>query len=331
MEPFFSVLMVNFNGLEHLPACLESLERQSFQAFEVILVDNASSDASVLWVQEHFPRVRVVESAKNLGFAGGNNLGLSFCKAPYVFLLNNDTVLFEDCLEKLKEAVDEVPQVSVLQALMLDFNDSAKVDSWGDALYWWGTSYNGRGEAVRDLEVMPAVIPIASACGGASVWPVDLLVSLGAFDESYFLLFEDVDLSMRARHQGASIFLVKEAKLLHKGSASIGKHSSLNVFYSARNLIWTRFKNFPALTLLKSLPFLCLYQTMMFFRAIYKGRFWVWLKAQFAALWGLNTIWKKRKEILSASKISRLEFESWLRKGAIQEKWMAYKKSKLKV
>lgn len=320
MKTFFSVLIVNFNGLEHLPACFSSLQKQTFQNFEVVFVDNASTDDSILWVSEHYSKAHILKSDTNLGFAGGNNLGFAHCKSPYVYLLNNDTVLFPDTLEKLKAALDRAPPHSVIQSLMLDFSNPQRVDSRGDTLYWMGSAYNGRGELASDLDSEETLLPIASACGGASLWPANLFRKLGGFDESYFLIFEDLDLSFRARHFGASIYLAKDSKVLHKGSASIGRSSALSTYHSARNLTWTHIKNYPIITLIKASPMLVFQKILNAFFAFKSAHLKTWIQSQIGLVTGIVPILKKRRKILSESKISRKEFEKWLRKKWLLER-----------
>ncbi|HLP42942.1 MAG TPA: glycosyltransferase family 2 protein, partial [Fibrobacteria bacterium] len=247
-----SVLLVNYNGKHHLEDCLGTLQAQDFRNFETVMVDNGSSDASVEYVTSQFPWVRVVQSERNLGFAGGNNLGLRHCRGDWVFLLNNDTRLDPGALGAIAEGIRAHPSARVFQAFMIDFHKPDLVDSAGDTLYTSGVPFNYAGFPVSRFR---EARPITSACGGAAVFERALLERLGGFDEDFFLIFEDVDLSLRARHLGEEIVFLPGAKVYHKGSASLGgKRSPMSFYYSERNQLLLLVKNFPLPTLLRTLP-----------------------------------------------------------------------------
>ena len=119
MPPLVSVVVVNFNGKKFLDGCLSSLERQTFRDFEVILVDNGSSDGSAEFVRDRYPSVVLVETGKNLGFAGGTNAGIRVAQGEFIFTLNNDTVADPHLLEEIVQPILADPGVGMCGAKML--------------------------------------------------------------------------------------------------------------------------------------------------------------------------------------------------------------------
>ena len=316
--PLISILVLNYKGRHLLPDCLDSLEAQDFKDWELVYVDNHSEDGSPDWVRTRMPKATVVENPENRGFAGGNNRGLPYCQGEWVFFLNNDTALEPGCLSALASAIaSRKPEDQVLAPLMLQWEHPERVDSGGDELYTSGLVYKYE-DLTLDHPFFQAPREIAMACGGAVLFKKSLLDLIGGFDEDFFLLFEDVDLSLRARHAGARLWLIPQARLRHKGSASIGRLSKTNVYYSNRNLFWAKAKNYPFLTLLKYAPLELLTTLTSLKGSLVNGVFPTWLKARSDCLLGLPRMWAKRRAIQASSRLGRSEFEQWLRKG-----WLA--------
>jgi GT2 family glycosyltransferase len=317
-KPRLSVVMVNYNGLRHLPECLSSLEAQTFQNFETIFVDNASKDDSIAFVETHFPSVRVVRSETNLGFAGGNNLGFQHCRADHVFLLNNDTRLDPKALENAARWIHELPPGSIFSCCMLQYEHPERIDSAGDTLYTNGATFNYRGQKASEFT---QVREVTSACGGAAIYPKFILDRLNGFDEDFFLLLEDVDLSFRARHLGFKIFFLPDVKVYHKGSASIGGHESpTSHYFSERNGLWLYLKNFPISLCLRLFPHLLAMKCLRVWPFMRHGHFAIYFKANWHALQGARKMLRKRREILGASQWSSREMYRWLRKNWIRDR-----------
>jgi len=311
-NPLISILILNYNGRALLKQCLDSIFAQNCSDFEVILADNNSSDDSVSWTKENYPKVKIIKHKKNLGFAGGNNCALPYANGEWIFFLNNDAFLEKNCLNVLVEHIKgRKAEQLVFAPLMLKSDLPHLVDSAGDMLYPWGYAYryenvlaNGK-KFLEDREIF-------AACCGAAVFNKDLLRRLNGFDDDFFLYYEDIDLSLRARHLGAEILFVSKAKVFHKGSATVGKKTPIRLYYIERNRFWTKLKNFPFLTLLKYTPhsFAC----SLFSLVIWTKRgFWgIWLKSRFTMLFGIPKMIKRRKKIFSESKMNTKEFEKRL-------------------
>jgi GT2 family glycosyltransferase len=313
-NPLISILILNYNGKHLLKLCLDSVLEQNFTDYELVVVDNNSNDDSVAYIRENFTKAKLVKNTENFGFAKGNNIGIKACTGEWIFFLNNDTILEENCLEFLAKHIEnKKTEQLIFMPLMLKADSPELVDSAGDMLYPWGYAYK-YGKVLANKPEFSEYREIALACCGAAVFNKELLKKLNGFDEDFFLYYEDVDLSLRARHLGAEIWLVPQAKVLHKGSATIGKRNSQRLYYIERNRFFTKLKNFPLLTLIKYAPVSFTYSVLSFVLWTKRGFLGTWIKSHLDMLKRMPKMIKKRKMIFAESKISTAEFESWLLK-----------------
>lgn len=258
--PRVSVIIPNWNGAQHLRECLGSLEQQSFGDFEVVLVDNGSTDDSLSLVEREFPSVRIVRNHANLGFSAAVNAGIRASSAEYLVLLNNDTRASRDWLEQLVVAMDATPEASFAACRMLRYDPPHLIDSAGDrfSLLRGGGVNIGAGELAK-FHDQPAWV--FGACAGAALYRRTLFDDIGLFDEDFFLVFEDVDLSLRARMAGHRCLYVPNAVVFHKRGASTDVQSVAVATRSFRNFVWVAGKNLP-------LPVLMLWAVLLGFRAL---------------------------------------------------------------
>ena len=242
--PEVSVIVLNYNGRQWLKPCLEALAaQQGAPAFEVIVVDNASADGSSGYVREHFPAVRVHDAGGNLGFSGGNNAGARQACGRLLVFLNNDTVAAPDWLVRLTSALETRPEFGFATSRIVFADDPGRIDSAGDGYLFAGGAFK-RGYGQRSDEFAESR-EVFGACGCAMVMKRELFEALGGFDSSFFIFYEDVDLSYRAQLLGARCWYAADAVVHHAGSATMGRHSDRAVFYGQRNLEWTWLKNTP--------------------------------------------------------------------------------------
>lgn len=313
-----SILLVNYNGRAHLEECLGSLEAQTFRDFEIVLVDNGSVDGSLDFVRSRFPAVRLVDAGANLGFAGGNNLGLSHCRGEWIFFLNNDTRVEPDALANLARAIAVHPSHRVFAAFMLNYRDPSLVDNAGEVIYANGI--------MSGFARMPAALfdtprEAVGVCGGAAVFARAVLDEIGGFDDDFFLLFEDVDLSQRARHNGERILFLPDVRIHHKGSATIGGAlGRIEVHYTSRNYLPMLVKTFPAVTLLKMTPGILYGLALRLVQVTRNGRFILFARGMLHGMKTLPSALRKRRAIFARSRITRREFERPLRQGWFRER-----------
>jgi GT2 family glycosyltransferase len=319
--PAVSILIVNWNGLEHLPTCLGSLETQTFTNFEVILVDNGSRDGSSEFVRAHYPWVRLVELEENTGFASGNNRGLERARGEYLVTLNNDTRAEPEWLEVLVGTSEAHPRAGMVASRICAFSDPDLIDSIGMGICRDGMSRgrfrNRRWSALRLGEVEEVLFP--SAC--AALYRRAMIEELGFFDEDFFAYAEDVDLGMRARLAGWGAVAATGAVVYHKYSQTGGKLSPFKLYLVERNHYWVVAKNFP-LAMLLPVPFLTLARYWEQARAVAASRgtgaeflaggsrrsaVAAVLKGNLDALRGVPSVWRKRRRNRAQARLSREE------------------------
>ena len=246
--PLVSVIIPNWNGLHHLPACLDALRAQTYSHTEVILVDNGSTDGSQAFVTEHYPEVRLLPLERNLGLTGGNNLGFEVSGGEILISLNNDTEAHPRFVEALVRALVEHPEAGMAAAKMLLFDRRDRIHSAGDGYGRDGIPFN-RGVWQRDEGQFREPGWIFGGCGGAVAYRRTMLDDIGTFDESFFMYCEDVDLNWRAQLAGWRCWYAPQAIVYHKLSATGG--GPIASYHTGRNTLWVIAKNYPGALLRK--------------------------------------------------------------------------------
>ena len=243
---------MNRDGLRHLDACIEAVLAQELEGgFEVVMVDNGSSDGSVAHVRQRFPRVRVIEAGRNLGFAAGNNLALRELETEYGVLLNNDTRARPGWLAALVAAADSEPRAASVQAKLVFADRPAVIQSAGSLLLSDGSA-GDRGAGEPDDGRYDRREEIFAACGAAALYRREALAEAGLFDEGFFMYYEDTDLSWRLRLAGWKVLFEPGAVVEHVHAASSSAGSAFMRFHADRNRLLMVLKNAPLGFLLHS-------------------------------------------------------------------------------
>lgn len=295
------VIVLNYNGLEHLQACLGSLEKQTFQDFEVTLADNGSGDGSIDFVKDNFPKVKVLDYGLNHGFAKGNNLAMEEAikdGVDYIALLNNDTEVDENWLKELVDVIESDPHIGACTSKMLLFNDRDKINSGGGIVNYTGHSWPA-GLFEEDVGQFEKRM-VDSPCAGAILLRREALDEVGLFDEDYFAYHEDTDLSWRMRLAGYKNYFVPASIVYHKYSPTLGKEK---YYLLERNRLMTLLKNYSLRTLILISPGIFFSEMAVLYYAFVSG----WFKKKLSCYaWILKNIGgtlKKREKIQSTRKI----------------------------
>ena len=295
-----SVIVVTWNGRQWLDGCLGSLRALDPPAAEIIVVDNGSADGTVDYLRTAYPDVRVVAIDRNLGFAGGNNAGARVAASRHLAFLNNDAQPSPNWLGELMSAADATGAGLVTSRIV--YMDAPDVlDSAGDGYLRCGGAFK-RAHGQRAAPE-PAPVEVFGACGAAFLIRRDLFEILGGFDEDWFMVYEDVDLSYRARLRGERCVLASSAVVRHAGSGSIGHVSASQVFYGQRNLEWTWLKNSPRSILWRSLAAHVAYDLAGAIAYGRAGHLLTWLRAKAAAFGGLPGVLRKRRAVQAAATV----------------------------
>lgn len=242
--PRVSVIIPNYNGLRFLGVCLDALRAQTYprEATEVILVDDASTDASVALVREHYPEVQVVQLSRNSGLAVGCNAGARVARGEFLVMLNNDTEAEPAWLAALVEAAMTHPQAGAVASKMLLFDRRDTLHNAGDLMGADGIPRN-RGVWERDTGQYDHDLAIFGGCGGGVLYRRAAWEQAGGFDERLFMYLEDVDLAWRLQLLGRDAVFAPAARLYHHLSATGG--GVLASYYVGRNTIWVIAKDMP--------------------------------------------------------------------------------------
>ena len=311
-----AAIVVNWNGKRFLSECLESLKRQTYRNFSTVVVDNGSEDDSVAFIEQHFPEVRLICLSHNTGFAYANNIALKELDTEYAALLNNDAVADEKWLESLVNGLDRCLEAGMAASKMLFYEAKHLIDRVGDAYSTAGTGLlRGRG---MPSESYNKAEKIFGACAGAALYRTAMLRDVGLFDEDFFILYEDVDLSFRAQLKGYQCLYVPDAIVYHKASATIVHDSPTSVYYSHRNLEWTYLKNMPASLIFKSFILHLVYDLASFLYFLSCGRGKEFIRAKTDALKGFKAAMDKRSKIQSDCRVT----DEYIWKLLEQEKFL---------
>lgn len=249
-----TVIIPNYNGKAYNEKCLDSLRRQSFKDFNIVVVDNASDDGSVELIEEHYPEVKLIRLSENFGFSRAVNEGIRVSDTEFIILLNNDTEATDTFIEELVRAIDGKEEVFSVAAKMLQMANPDKIDGAGDlycALGWAFAIGKGRNKKYYDKERT-----VFSACAGAAIYRRAIFEIIGYFDEFHFAYLEDVDVGYRARIMGYRNIYTPKAVVYHVGSGFSGsRYNSFKIRLAARNSWYVIYKNMPFWQIIINLPF----------------------------------------------------------------------------
>ena len=244
MDTKLSIIIPNFNGKLFLKTCLDSTRKQNYSFYEIIIIDNASSDGSVEYIRENYSEIILIQNKENLGFAAAVNQGIKSSSSDYVFLLNNDVELESDCISNLLKCIEKDENIFAVSSKMVQYNDRNKMDDAGDEytiLGWTCKVGDGKSPDLYTTER-----DIFSACAGAALYRKNILDKLEYFDENFFAYMEDVDISYRARIWGYKCVYCPEAVVYHLGSGTSGsRYNEFKIRLAARNNVYVPYKNMP--------------------------------------------------------------------------------------
>ena len=299
-----SAVVVNWQGERYLPACLDALG--SLDLDEIVVVDNASTDGGLLLLAARYPRVRVVHAGENAGPARARNLGMRAARNRFVLALDNDAVVTPGLLELLVAAAEARPDAAVVQPRSVFAADPGRVHYDGGALHYAGLI------ALRNFYVPRArasgegVCEVGAAVSVCLLVDRDALLALGGYDERFFILFEDLDLSFRLRARGHAILAVEDAIVRHdQGTAGLSfragwSYPASRVFYHSRNRWLYLAKCYSARTLAVAAPGLVLYELVWLVFALAQGGLGAWLRGKWEVLDGWRETRTRRRAFQAA-------------------------------
>jgi GT2 family glycosyltransferase len=307
--PSVSIVIVNFNGEKLLSDCLVSIQNQTFTDFEVLLVDNASSDGSVHLVQHKFPWAKVIQSEVNLGYCGANNLGFENALGSFIVFLNNDIIAETDWLMELVNAA-KTKAVDICASKVLLMHNEGLIDACGLEVDEYGGSV-GIGFLQKDDGRYDKSSSVFSAYGACMLVKREMFKDVGGFDADFFMMFEEVDLCWRARLRGYKVEFVPSSRIYHAKSVTIRKTYTSREFvlkYSFPNRLTSIIKNYEINNVFEKMPFvLALFTIQTVYSAAADRRmnyFISFLQGLTRVFANIHKTLKKRTVVQSSRKIS---------------------------
>ena len=306
-----SIVIVNWNGEEVLPDCLESLLRLNHKDFEIIIVDNASIDNSIDIVNKICgSKAKIVRLERNAGFAAGVNAGVGNASGIIIALLNNDMAVEQSWLDQPLELLKD-ETVGIVSCRQMNYYDRTKIDELYHCVlkslvlmpFVRGAEYRG------DDERLSRPGYVISANGGSMIVRAEVFRALGGLDPAFFGYMEETDFCLRAFLRGWRCIYAPSAVVYHKDGFSFKKNRGRQFYLSERNRVWLLYKNIPISDILKSLHYV-LGRELIRFRdscLVYKNPF-LYFKARWDAIWGLGRYKNIRKENVALFRNRRKEF-----------------------
>ena len=264
--PKVSIIIVNTNELHHLQRCLPSIFKQRYPNYEVIVIDNASVDGSINYIEENFPTIRVIQNKVNLGYAGANNVGFQKADQKYIAVLNPDTEVDSNWLQELINALENNKKAGLATPKILLMDKPQKINACGNNITYSGLTVCRGLEQPAEKYTKPDVVSAVS--GAAFVIKREVLEKIGGFDESFFIYYEETDLSLRALLAGYQCLFVPTSIVLHKYAF---RFTPKKCFYQERNRYYSLLKTLKWPTFFALLPELLLSELLAWGYVLLKG------------------------------------------------------------
>ncbi|PRX57576.1 glycosyltransferase family 2 protein [Flagellimonas meridianipacifica] len=259
MEPLVSIITINYNESDVTLDLLKSARNLTYPNYEIIVVDNASPNDNPDIIKEMYPEIRLIKSPENLGFAGGNNLGVKEAKGEYLLFINNDTIVPPDFIQPLVETLQSDEKIGMVSPKIKFHWDPTLIQYAGyTPMNKWTIRNNSIGYHEKDNGDFDEPKETQSIHGAAMMVPKKVVDEVGMMTEIYFLYYEEHDWAEMIKRAGYKIYYQPKTHILHKESVSTGKFSPLKTYYISRNRILFARRNFKPLSLGVSLLFQCL-------------------------------------------------------------------------
>ena len=322
MKKKVTVVIPNYNGKEYIEVCLDSIRKQTFKDYKVLIIDNASEDGSCEIIRDNYKEFELVVNDKNEGFCKAVNQGIKMSDTKYVLLLNNDTELHECFLENMVMEIEKSDRIFSVSSKMINYYDRSVMDDAGDGYTILGWQYQ-RGIS-QSVDSYTKGTDVFTSCAGAALYRKSVFEKIGLFDEMHFAYMEDIDIGYRARIYGYRNVYCPSARVYHIGSATTGsKYNEFKVRMAARNNLYVIYKNMPVGQFIINFPFIIsgIAIKYFFFKKRNFGKYYLkGLKE------GMDTLYKlKRVQYDSANFYNYVKIEMDLIKGTI-EYFSDYKK-----
>lgn len=303
-NPLVSIIILNYNAGELLTNCIQSIIESTYSNYEIILVDNNSTDQSHLNCKTKFKQIKLIENKKNYGYCEGNNIGIRQAVGEFIIILNPDTVVDKNWLNFLIQAYDEMGE-GLYQPKILSLYEKNILQSTGNFIQLFGFGY-ARDKGKTNSDERNVIEKVGFASGTCLFTSKLVLDKIGLLDPFIFLYLDDLDLGWRAKQLGIPSFFVPNSIVYHAESYIL-KWSSKKFYWLERNRKYCLFTHYSEKTISKMLPTLIIIDFLIFFFYLSKGFVFSKIKADINILKNWSHIKKRRKELESIRKIDDVE------------------------
>ena len=344
-QPKIAVIIINWNGKHLLEECLSSVGNQDYDNYKTIFVDNGSTDGSVEFVKEKFPKVKVIELKENTGFAKANNIGMHKAfedlEVEYVAILNNDAMTEKSWLSEMMKVITQDDKIGSVAPKILKYYKRNIIDSIGNAIHLDGGGVSNHINEVDNKQfdnIKKLFGPSGCSCLYSKKMLKDIEINDEFFDNDFFAYFEDIDLNWRAKLRGWKCLFAPNSVVYHKHSETTGLYSPFKAFYTHRNRYFVIIKNFPLslwLNAILALLFRYFYSVLGIAknkgpsaRLVEKTTFFnvakILIKGWYDIIRYFPLMLKKRRIIQKRKKSSFVDIKEWLRKYKANLKEVVY-------
>jgi GT2 family glycosyltransferase len=257
-DPLISICILNYNGIKFVNRLFDSLRQVQFKNIEIIVVDNNSTDNSLSQIKWELSTswvhsTKLIESRKNLGYAGGQNLAASFANGTYIYFLNIDCYVEPDFMDCVK-FMESNRNIDICQPLIVNYDSNIIQNMGMDMGYLGHLSIHGKDKDVNSIEGNSTILyEISSVLGAAFAIRRELFKKIGGFDETFFMYFEETDLCWRAKLLGYGVYFyhnpILMSKVYHKAYGTISSNKRLNSLFT-RNRLVSMLKNLQSVSLI---------------------------------------------------------------------------------
>ena len=326
MDTLVSIIIPHWNGIDILSECIDSLNNTEYSNFEIIVVDNYSSDESVKWLKANHPKIKIIENDKNYGYAGGCNRGINNSKGDYIVFLNNDTIHKKDWLSNLVTFMNKHPDCAAVQPKILNYYERDKFDYAGGA----GGHMDilcypfARGRLFLEQEIDKNQYDDDTTCFWASGTAImvrkEYFLEVEKFDENFFAHMEEIDLCWRLQLKGYNIYVNPKSVIYHKNAVSLPMTSIKKFMLNHRNSLMMLLSNYKVLTTLYLFPIRYMLELVAILYALtkldFRHMFGV-IQAHLWILFHIHIIFYKRIKINRLRTIGDYEIMKSMYKGSI--------------
>ncbi|MBL7820374.1 MAG: bifunctional riboflavin kinase/FAD synthetase [Saprospiraceae bacterium] len=324
-KPIYAIVILNFNGYKFLKEYLPSVTKHNQHNLPIYVIDNNSTDSSCVFLEHHFPEIKIIRLRKNYGFASGYNKGLAQIDADYFILLNSDVLIKNDWISPLISEIQKDPTVLIAQPKILSLNEPDKFEYAGAAggyIDLLGYPFC-KGRMIDYLETDKGqyqdITEIFWASGAAMLIKAVAFKSLGGFDGDYFAHQEEIDLCWRIKRLGGKIIYVPDSVIFHLGGGTLDYDNPRKTYLNFRNNLFTLFKNTGYLQLLYILPIRFILDLLIAISYLFKGKlniFYKIIQAYIVAI--INTLYLIQKKKYSDKQINDLAYSKFNQKGILK-------------